>query len=184
MYLETARLILRRMEESDFPDFKRYNADPELCRMMGTWCPGNDTEAREAFEWLMVNEKRFYAVVLREENRCIGHIIVQNNPPVDDLPALRGLVGRSLSFCVAEGYRRRGYATEALEAVLDYLFTRRGVDYVNSGFFDFNIPSRELHKKLGFQYLIRYDVPLPEGGSAPGVETVMWNPQKYPPAQQ
>lgn len=176
MYLETARLILRRMEESDFSDFTQYNSDPELCRMMGTWHPENAAEEREAFEWLMVNEKRFYAIVLREEKKCVGHIIVKNFPDVGNLPELSGLEGRSLSFCVAKGYRRRGYASEAVGAVVDYLFEKRGVDYVNSGYFTFNGPSRALHEKLGFVPILETAVTLPGGERATGVETVKMSP--------
>ena len=176
MYLETERLIVRHMTEEDFPDWMEYSMDPELCRMMGTWCPVDEAEAREAFEWLMVHEKRFYAVVLREERRCVGHIIVYNFPPVSDLPELAGLTGRALSFCVSEAYQRRGIATEALSAVLDHLFTTRGVDYVNSGFFDFNLPSRRLHEKLGFAPVWEESVELPEGGTARGIETILYNP--------
>lgn len=180
MYLETRRLILRRMEESDLPDFNAYNSDPELCRMMGTWHPENEAEEREAFEWLMVNEKRFYAIVLREENKCVGHIIVKNFPDVGNLPELSGLEGRSLSFCVAKDYRRRGYASEAVGAVVDYLFNMRGVDYVNSGYFTFNEPSRRLHEKLGFVPILKTTVPLPDGEPVIGVETVKMSPSLRP----
>ncbi len=176
MYLETARLILRRMEESDYSDMREYIADPERCRMMGDWRPRNEAETREAFEWLMANEKRFYAMVLKSENKCVGYIIVSNFPDVENLPELAGLVGRSLAFYVARAYRRRGYAQEALEATIGYLFERRGVDYVNSGYFTFNEPSRRLHEKLGFTPIERTQVPLPEGGTAAGVETVIMSP--------
>ena len=172
MYLETERLTVRRMEEADFPDYLAYATDEETCRMLGTWRPENEAEARESFEWLMVHEKRFYAMVLREEGRCVGHLIVQNFPDIGDLPELAGLEGRALTFCVAPAYRRRGYAAEAVRAVVDYLFEKRGVDYVNSGYFTFNEPSRRLHEKLGFRPISHPTVPLPDGGEAEGVETI------------
>lgn len=174
MYLETERLTLRHMEDGDFPDYLAYATDEETCRMLGTWRPENEAEARESFEWLMVHEKRFYAIVLREEERCVGHLIVQNFPDVGKLPELTGLEGRSLTFCVAKDYRRRGYASEAVGAVVDYLFEKRGVDYVNSGYFTFNEPSRRLHEKLGFRPISRAAVPLPDGTTATGFETILY----------
>ena len=35
IFLETDRLILRRLEESDFPDYAAYAVDNEMSRMMG-----------------------------------------------------------------------------------------------------------------------------------------------------
>ncbi len=181
MFLETPRLTIRHMTEEDYPDWREYGMDPECCRMLGTWCPVNETEAREAFEWLMVNEKRFYAIVLREEGKCIGHLIVGNFPEIGKLPELTGLEGRTLTFCVTGSCRRRGYASEAVGAVVEYLFEKRGVDYVNSGYFTFNEPSRRLHEKLGFTPITTATVPLPDGAPATGVETILRNPNSPSP---
>lgn len=182
MYLETRRLILRRMTADDFGDFLEYAPDPERCRMMGTDPLRGREETLAAFEWLLFNEKRFYAIVLKSENKVIGHIEVQNYPAESDRPELTGKTGRSLSFCVSKYYRRRGYALEALTTLIDYLFESRGVDYITSGYFDFNTPSAALHEKLGFQPFASSEIPLREGGSAPGTETILYNPAApHPP---
>lgn len=180
MYLETQRLILRRMGASDLADVLEYAPDPERCRMMGAECPRDGAEARESFAWMLSHEKRFYAIVLRSENKCIGHLIVKNFPDVASLPELSGLVGRSLAFCIARDYRRQGYASEAVSAVLEYLFEKRGVDYVNSGYFTFNVPSMRLHGKLGFEPIAETAMTLPGGETATGVETVIMNPALTP----
>lgn len=178
MHLETKRLILRHMTEEDFPDWLEYAMDPESCRMMGTQSYGTPEEARQVFDWLLVHEKRVYAIVLRAENKCVGHLIVYNFPPISDLPELAGKTGRAMSFCISRAYRRRGIACEAISSVIDYLFNQRGVDYVNSGFFDFNEPSRRLHEKLGFVPIASSDVSLPTGGTAKAIETIMYNPKQ------
>lgn len=176
MYLETERLILRRMTAEDFEDFYEYAPDPERCRMMGTYPLHSRKEALEAFQWLLFNEKRFYAIVLREENKVIGDIEVQNYPEEAVRPELAGKTGRVLSFCVSRAYQRRGYAAEALRALIGYLFESRGVDYIVSGYFDFNGPSAALHRKLGFRFFAVSDVPLPDGTHTRGTETVLYNP--------
>ncbi len=180
MYLETERLILRRMTAEDFEDFCAYATDPERCRMMGTAPLRGREEALEAFQWMLFNEKRFYAVVLREENRVIGDIVVQNYPEEGVRPELAGKTGRVLSFCIASAYRRRGYAAEALRALIGYLFESRGVDYVVSGYFDFNGPSAALHEKLGFRFFTVSDVPLPDGSRARATDTILVNPSAPP----
>lgn len=178
MYLETQRLTLRRMEDRDFEDWCAFAMDPDRCLMMGTEALTTREKARETFDWLMVHEKRFYAVALTDEGRCVGYIIVKNFPPVGDLPELHGKTGRSLTFCVSREYRRRGIALEALEATVRYLFEVRGVDYVNSGYFTFNEPSRRLHEKLGFQPMTESAVELPDGRTTTAIETVLFNPNK------
>lgn len=151
MYIETERLVIRRMTAADLEDFAAYAPDPDRCRMMGT-APLETFEAvEETFQWLLFNEKRFYAIELKGEGRVIGHIEVHNYPSEGDRPELEGKTGRSLSFCVARAYQRRGFAFEALSALIGFLFENRGVDYIVSGYFDFNVPSRELHAKLGFR---------------------------------
>ena len=180
MYLETDRLILRRMTAEDFEDFYEYAPDPERCRMMGTAPLRSRKEALEAFQWLLFNEKRFYAIVLREENKVVGHIEVQNYPEEGVRPELAGKTGRVLSFCVSRAYQRRGYAAEALRALIGYLFESRGVDYIVSGYFDFNGPSAALHRKLGFQVFAVSDVPLPDGARARATDTILLNPSAPP----
>lgn len=176
MFLETCRLTVRRMTDGDLPDWLEYAMDADSCRMRGTAPYPDPREAARAFEWLMAHEKRFYAIVLRSENKCVGHLLVYNFPPVSEEPELRGLTGRTLSFCVSKAYRRRGIATETLSAVIEYLFVHRGVDYINSGYFDFNLPSRALHERLGFRPFSESPVTLPDGETVRAVETVLYNP--------
>lgn len=176
MYIETERLILRRMTQDDFEDFCEYAPDPERCRMMGTEPLKNLDETREIFQWLLFNEKRFYAIVLKDRGKCVGHIEVQNFTPIAPLPQLAGKTGRTLSFCVSKYYRRQGYAFEALTALIGYLFGSRGVDYLSSGYLEFNEPSKKLHEKLGFRPIATTAVTLPGGEAAIGIETVLYNP--------
>lgn len=176
MYLETPRLTIRRMTDGDFPDWLDYAMEPESCRMRGTEAYKSPEEAKMAFEWMLNHEKRVYALVLRDEGRCVGHLIVYNYPPISDKPELAGLTGRALSFCVSGDYQRRGIATEAVTAAIDCLFEQRGVDYINSGYFDFNAPSRAFHEKLGFTPISQTPVTLPTGEPATAIETVLFNP--------
>ncbi len=175
MYLETRRLTIRRMTDGDFRDWLEYAMDPESCRMRGVEAYRTPEDAKRAFDWLLTHEKRVYALVLRDEKKCVGHLIVYNFPPVSDAPEFAGLTGRALSFCVSKSYRRRGIAAEAVSAAIGYLFDRRGIDYINSGYFDFNAPSRAFHEKLGFTPVSRTPVALPTGETATDIETVLFN---------
>lgn len=176
VFLETDRLILRKYEEADFPDYCGYIIDPERNRMMGNDDIPDAAAARESFDWLMANEDRFYVMVLKETGRGIGDLTVcRSTPDVLGMAELAGKKGAALSFSIARPYRRRGLMFEAVSAVIDHLFRVEGLDYINSGYLDFNLPSRELHKKLGFSYLRTDRYRREEGGEElVAVETILW----------
>lgn len=52
---------------------------------------------------------------------------------------------------IRRGFRRRGYATEAIQLVLRYYFEELGYQKVTVGVYNFNDASISLHEKLGFQ---------------------------------
>lgn len=177
MFLETPRLILRKFRESDFADFCEFTTDPELCRMMGRDLISDAESARPTFEWLMNQEKRAYVLEYKENGKVIGNLTVYDSPPpfVQSRKELEGKVGRSLSFSISRHCRRRGLMLEAVSHVIDHLFRAEQVDYINCGHFDFNIPSRELQRKLGFAYLCTERFSQ-DGGEITSIENILWKP--------
>lgn len=77
------------------------------------------------------------------------------------------------SFSLSRQYQRRGLMFEAVSSVIDHLFHTEGADYIVCGHFDFNIPSRELLKKLGFSYLTTERFKQ-NGEERVGIETILW----------
>ena len=57
----------------------------------------------------------------------------------------------TLSYILNERYWRRGLMTELLRAVYPILFEQAGLDYIQSGYFDFNEASGGLQRKLGMR---------------------------------
>lgn len=177
MFLETERLILRKLREEDFGDFRAYAADEEMCRMMGRHIlDTEDATARACFDWLKDKEERSYALILKETGRVIGDLTVTAVPK--DLAALEPLAGkqgRSLNFSISRTYQRQGLMTEALRAVTAHLFAKEGMDYIHCGHFDFNTVSAKLQKKLGFVHLTTMEQDF-EGFEEKviSVENVLW----------
>lgn len=56
-----------------------------------------------------------------------------------------------IGYGIAPGYKRRGYAYEALSALLRCLLYDLHLDMVVAGAFPDNTPSLELLRKLGFR---------------------------------
>ena len=175
MLIQTERLILRKLREEDFEDFCEYAMDDEMSIMMGRKILATKEDARWNFEWLKDKEDRCYGLVYKENNKVIGNITL-TNPPKDilKLEEVKGKVGRSMSFSISKDYQRRGLMFEALEGLIDYLFSVEGLDYIQCGYFPFNLASQKLQEKLGFSYLttIKYD-----DGKArlSSIENILWN---------
>lgn len=175
MFLETERLVLRKLEEADFADFCAFAMDEEMCRMMGRAPMPDEAAARVNFDWLKSHESRGYGLVLKATGRVIGNLTVGK---VGDWlmkrDELQGKQGVTLSFSIGKDYQRKGLMSEAVKAVIDRLFHDEKVDFVNCGHFDFNTASRELQKRLGFEPLLTEHASI-RGEGAVVVERILWN---------
>lgn len=176
MFLETRRLIIRKFEEKDFNDYCAYSlGDPERDRMMGR-NPLNTVEnVRLNFDWLKNKEERGYVLELKENGKVVGNLTVYNKTPVESREELKGKRGRSMSFGISREYQRRGLMEEALSAVIDKLFQEEQAEYIHCGCFDFNLPSLNLQRKLGFVYLTTEHFEM-EDAAFLGIENILWCP--------
>lgn len=176
IFLETDRLILRRLEETDFAGYAAYATDDEMSRMMGRAFLKTEADIRANFNWLKDKEPRCYGIVEKAGGQLVGNLTVSAPPPpVAALPQLQGKRGEALSFCICRAAQRKGYAAEAVRAVVDELFNAEHADFVQCGCYTFNEPSRRLQEKLGFSFLTRLRVPTPQG-EAETIEHILWNP--------
>lgn len=174
MFLETSRLILRKFEESDFDDYCAYNLnDPERDRLMGRNPLNTVEDVRLNFDWLKDKEERGYVLVLKETGKVIGNLTVYNHISFPSLPQLENKLGRAMSFGISSQYQRQGLIEEAVRGVIAHLFTEENADYINCGCFDFNIPSLQLQKKLGFTHLLTDTFEI-NGTEYTAIENILW----------
>ena len=175
MFLETKRLILRKFQEEDFDDYCAFSlGDPERDRMMGRSPLNTVEDVRLNFNWLKDKEERGYALVLKETNKVIGNLTVYNRGfSSEEHPELFGKKGFSFSLGIANEFKRQGLIFEAAQAMIDHLFSEEGADYIGAGHFNYNIPSRELQKKLGFTYLFSETIDL-FGETVTELNNILW----------
>ena len=138
---------LRAVEPSDWEIlFARWHDDVELDRTtdevlfpmtregMRAW-----TEA-ESRRGAKNDEFRFQIVTLAGE--LVGTLVTHHcNPRAGTF-----MYGISID----KGYRRKGYAVEAIQLVLRYFFEEKRYQKVNAEVYSFNEPSITLHERLGF----------------------------------
>ncbi len=137
MNLQTNRLIIRNLRESDLTDFVEYRSDPEVCRFQG-YEPFTEEQARKYLESLkdgtFGNSGKWnqLGIELKSENKLIGDIGLK--PETGD----SRIVECGVSFSTR--YQGKGYAKEAFESIFDHLFSEKNihrivgiVDVENSG---------------------------------------------------
>ncbi len=176
MFLETERLLLRKFRSEDFEDYYAYAADKELNRMMAN----NDLTRREdalaCFNWLKDKQERGYVLVCKSNGKVIGNLNITPLPDFlveRDMEELRDRNGVSLSFALSRQYWRQGLMSEAVRAVIDHLFQVEGLDFIQCGYLDFNLPSRAFQEKLGFTFLTSETIDI-DGEEIHTVENILW----------
>ena len=151
--IETPRITLRPFRESDLPDLFEYLSQKEQRRLSGNCVVESLDDARAVMDRILDPSRppRSFALVLKAENKVVGNLSVGCYPFLEDDPILQSLRGVSFSYALNENYWRLGLMTELLRAVYPLLFEKGKLDYIQSGYFDFNAASAALQKKLGMQ---------------------------------
>ena len=151
--VETERLLLRPFRQSDLQDLYEYLSQKEQQRLAGNVSVNTLEDAREVLDWILDDSRptRSFGIVLKKENRIIGNLSIGQYPFLEEDKVLRKLRGVSMSYVLNENYWRQGLMTEMLRAVYPLLFEKGKLDYIQSGYFDFNAASAALQKKLGMQ---------------------------------
>ena len=127
--LETDRLILRpfRMEDTRAM-YDNWASDPDVTRFL-TWPAHSSPAITELVlrDWIAnYNKPEFYqwAIVLRERDLPIGSISVVEH----DDAVRRAHVG----YCIGKAWWHQGIATEALQAVISFLFRDVGMQRIEA----------------------------------------------------
>jgi RimJ/RimL family protein N-acetyltransferase len=151
--LETERLTLRMLRESDFEAYAEICADPEVMRYIG------DGQAlARPMAWrnlaLMVGHwsLRGYGIWAAQE-RSSGDLVGRIgfwNPD--------GWPGFELGWMLRRSFWGRGYATEAARAALQYAFTRLEQPRVISLIHPENAASIRVAQRLGERLLNRVEI--------------------------
>lgn len=146
---ETARLILRTIEPDDAErQFRLLNTPTVMARLGGVkemqeieakHAKAMACYAREGFSFLMMIEKA--------TGELVGHCGIKR---VDN-PLAKNVGDHEVGWLVREDRWRRGYAEEAMRAVLDWAFGRVGAPHVVALTSHNNIASWKLMEKLGMQ---------------------------------
>ena len=147
--IETPRLILRRaLREDAMPMFRNWASDPEVTKYL-TWpAYKNPDDANGILEfWISSYEKSdFYQwmIVPKALGEPIGSISVVHQ---------REEIGEAeIGYCIGKAWWHQGIMSEAVAAVIEFLFTRVGFNRIEARHDPRNPHSGGVMKKCGMKY--------------------------------
>ncbi|GEM49213.1 GNAT family N-acetyltransferase [Deinococcus cellulosilyticus] len=142
--LQTERLVLRDIRETDISDVFQLFSNPEVTRFHGT---STFMEEKQAAEFVNFVQSRYrektgirWAITLRDTGAFIGTV------GMNSIIQHRTVIGYDLS----EAHWGRGYMPEAVQAMLEYAFSV-GLYRVQAMVIPGNQASVRVLEKLGFR---------------------------------
>ncbi len=138
--VETDRLIIRPIADSDLDDFHRIAGQESVARMLVNLDHPLSRDA--AGEWLRKRQFRgrlgFMVGIYGRDDRLLGSIGL-------------GGISTALVYFLSEECRGQGIGTEAVRSFLAYAKARFALQHIFAGVFTDNPASRHLLEKEGFQ---------------------------------
>lgn len=138
-FLETKRLIIRRFKESDWQDLYEYLSDEEVVKFEPYDVFSVEKSKKEAIK--RAENKIFYAVVLKEENKVIGNLSFIKEE----------FDTWELGYVFNRKYQGKGYATESAEELVKYAFEKMNARRIIAMCSPENKPSWKLMKRLNMR---------------------------------
>lgn len=152
VYLQTARMTVRRADDGDVADLLELHNDPAVMRYLSAR-PTSDREVREE---ILPSWRRLYAAgegfgywiaVERATGAFLGWFLFRP-PRTDPEP---GVVELGYRLCTAAW--GRGFATEGSVALVDHGFAELGVQRVVADTMAVNAGSRHVMEKVGLRHV-------------------------------
>jgi RimJ/RimL family protein N-acetyltransferase len=164
LVIETARLRLRPYREADLADLVRLIGNWEVARWVSN-VPHPYADA-DGHAWIaLVREAhatgrpRRFAIASKDSDRIIGGIGLDGDPGA-------GTDEAALGYWLGQPYWGRGYAREAVAALLDYGFRTLGLKSVRAYTDPANTASQKVLLSCGLAYLGDIDLPKPTRNGA------------------
>lgn len=147
--IETERLFLRRFTVKDAQAmYKNWACDPEVTKFL-TWPVHDSVEVSEKIleDWVSQYSKDNYyqwAIVVKENNsEVIGSIAVVSQN--------ESIAMAHIGYCIGKSWWNKGITSEALGAIISYLFDEAGFNRIESRHDPKNPNSGKVMQKCGMK---------------------------------
>lgn len=163
MRVETPRLLIRDLETTDRPAVEAWRADPDVMRFLDSRAAGVDDWLDRALQRNVAKPRLYHDCAIelkpgassedtgrgdRERGEVVGWISLGHAP---NFLTTDWVVG----YLLRREYWGRGYATEALTAVLDYGFDVLKVPRIYAECYVANTASARVMERAGMRFVGR-----------------------------
>lgn len=140
------RIYLRALEPEDYLNSVKWRNDEEIQNMVGgpKYFISSEREKEWVAKTILDNDKMVLAICLKENDKYIGNIMLQE---ID-------LINRSAHMPILLGDKtewNKGYATEARMMFLKFVFEERGMERIFAYVLEENISSIKMCEKCGYK---------------------------------
>lgn len=147
--IETIRLHLRQFEYSDAGEMLRHwISDPKIQSMLSEPVYKTKEEVGGLLDkYISSYAKQDYyrwAIIEKESNLCIGQVAIF-------LVDSKNHFGE-IEYCIGRDFHRRGFASEAVKAIIDYGFKNINFHKIQVCHKEMNEASKGVIQKCGFIY--------------------------------
>ena len=151
--IETKRLILRPLTLSDANTAFKWTGDAEIAEYV-SWLPLKSLD--DTIEWLkeIAWKHDNMGNIVQNDNYIWGFVLKETG----ELFGSGGLIWEDewqlfqIGYNILKSHWNRGYATEAMKAILKFAYINLGIKTVAGGHAKENIASAKVIEKLGFIY--------------------------------
>ena len=145
--IETVRLILKTLREKDARALLSTVGDSETA----WWSDDYIYDLDETIEFIEFNNQGIdtllYGVFRKESDDVIGYVQIKLAPITGKIDV------RELGYAMSKEYRRRGYMSEAVNAVYNHLFQNEHIKRITLEILPDNLPSLGVARKCGFSFV-------------------------------
>lgn len=140
--IETCRLLLREVKESDaLPLFYQINHNPKVLEtFLASYMEDPCEASADALIRFQNNGNLIYILELKQTKEVIGLLLEQGHTDTTI----------ELGYAIGESFWNEGYTTEAMKAVIEYLFQRE-FETVTAQCFQENIASERVMMKCSMK---------------------------------
>lgn len=148
--LITERLILRPFRKEDIDDFYEY-AKVEGVGEAAGWTHHADVSESKSILEMFIRGHHTFAVTLKAGGKVIGSVGIEQRSSAitENFPDKKI---NEIGYVLSKDYWGNGLMTEAVKAVIAYMFEVLGLDGVACAHFEGNTRSRRVIEKCGFTY--------------------------------
>ena len=141
--IELDRLILRPFEVGDAHDLFECIGDEESVRyLMQAWTGSLEEARSRIYDTYLATPNGYWAIEHKESGKMIGNIVIKLNHDND-----RAHFG----YVLNKAFWGKGYAGEALKAIVDLCFMQLEVNRVGDGHYVGNEASGRVMEKVGLK---------------------------------